>query len=169
MTVRIAIGVGCRLGCSADTIEALVQQALVQQALIQQALIQHALTPQALTRHATRRALTQRALIQQAATAAPAAERPGLFTIRDKIGEPGLTEAASRLRLNLIFLPREALREQAPSVLTRSIRTEQLFGVPSVAEAAALAGAGAGSELVVPRIASQGATCAIARSHKGLA
>jgi len=126
MSTRIAIGVGCRLGCPADAIEALVRQALDR---------------------------------------APTAERLGLFTIRDKTGELGLTEAARRLGLDLIFLTRDALREQAPFVRTRSIRTESLFGVPSVAEAAALAGAGADSVLIVPRIASPGATCAVAGSR----
>jgi cobalt-precorrin 5A hydrolase len=127
MITRIAIGVGCRLGCSADAMEALVRQALDHM---------------------------------------PAAERMGLFTIRDKSGEPGLIEAASRLGLELVSLPREALRDQAPFLQTPSIRTESLFDVPAVAEAAALAGAGAGSVLVVPRIANQNATCAIAAARR---
>jgi len=126
MTNRIAIGVGCRLGCPADAIETLVRQALDQ---------------------------------------APAAHRLGLFTIRDKSGEPGLIQAATRLGLNLIFVERDALREQTASVQTLSPRAERRFGVPSVAEAAALAGAGAGSVLLVPRIDGQGATCAIAGSR----
>lgn len=123
MTGPIAIGVGCRLGCSADTIETLVRQALDQ---------------------------------------APAAHRLGLFTIGDKVGEPGLIEAALRLGLLLVFVDRDTLRDQAASVQTASLRAEIRFGVPSVAEAAALAGAGAGSLLLVPRISAQGATCAIA-------
>nr|WP_294523747.1 cobalamin biosynthesis protein [uncultured Rhodopila sp.] len=101
-------------------------------------------------------------LVRQALEQAPAAERLGLFTIRDKAGEPGLMEAADRLGLDLVFLTRDALLEQAPSVQTSSARVESRFGVPSVAEAAALAGAGAGSVLLVKRIAGQGATCAIA-------
>jgi cobalt-precorrin 5A hydrolase len=126
MSARIAIGVGCRLGCSPDAIEDLVREAL---------------------------------------NRAPAAERLGLFTICDKSEEAGLVEAAGRLKLDLVFLSREALRQQAPFVRTRSLRTERLFGVPSVAEAAALAGAGADPMLIVPRIASQGATCAVALSR----
>jgi cobalt-precorrin 5A hydrolase len=128
MTTPVAVGVGCRGGCSADAIEAIVREAL------------------------------QRV---------PEAEPLGLFTIHDKRGEAGLAEAAGRLHLDLIFLPREALREQAPLVQTRSIRAETLFGVLSVAEAAALAGAGANPELIVARIAGQGATCAVARSQVG--
>lgn len=123
MSSRIAIGVGCRLGCPADAIEALVRQALDR---------------------------------------APDVGRLGIFTIRDKACESGLIEAAVRLELPLVFLPHGALREQAGSVRTRSALAERLFGVPSVAEAAALAGAGAASVLLVPRIAGQGVTCAVA-------
>jgi cobalt-precorrin 5A hydrolase len=119
----IAIGVGCRRGSWADTIETLVRQALAQTS---------------------------------------AADRPGLFTIEDKAQEPGLIEAANRLGLNLTFLPRNALRAQSAKIQTRSSRAESLFGVPAVAEAAALAGAGPNATLIVPRIARQGVTCAIA-------
>ena len=76
-----------------------------------------------------------------------------------------LIEAAERLGLDLVFLSRDVLRQQAPFVRTRSLRTESLFGIPSVAEAAALAGAGADAVLLVPRIAGQGATCAVAGSR----
>jgi cobalt-precorrin 5A hydrolase len=123
MTGQMAIGIGCRKGCSAASIEALVRQAL--------------------DRTST-------------------AERCALFTIADKSGEPGMAEAAERLGLSLVFLSREILREQVPLIQTRSTTTETLFGVPAVAEAAALAGAGPGSVLLVPRIANAGATCAIA-------
>ncbi len=99
-----------------------------------------------------------RPLLAQNAGAAPA----GLFTIADKAGEPGLVEAASRLGLGLTFLTREALRAQAPGVRTRSPRSEAEFGVPSVAEAAALAGAGTNATLIVPRVAAGGVTCAVA-------
>jgi cobalt-precorrin 5A hydrolase len=126
MSPKVAIGVGCRLGCSAEAIEALVRQAL-----------DHA----------------------------PTAKPLGLFTISDKHGDPGLIEAADRLGLALVFLTRDTLREQTPLIQTPSYRTENRFGVASVAEAAALAGAGPGSVLVVPRIASQSATCAVAESR----
>jgi cobalt-precorrin 5A hydrolase len=125
MSARIAIGVGCRLGTSANAIEALVRHALDRTA---------------------------------------PAERLGIFTIRDKSSEPGLITAARRLGLDLIFLTRDALREQAPFIQTPSVRSTTRFGVPSVAEAAALAGAGTGGVLIFPRIVSQGVTCAIAQS-----
>ena len=87
----------------------------------------------------------------------------GLFTIADKRGDPGLAEAANRLGFPLILLPRDELREQAAAVETPSPASLGRFGVPSVAEAAALAGAGIGAVLLVTRIARDGVTCAIAR------
>jgi cobalt-precorrin 5A hydrolase len=88
----------------------------------------------------------------------------GLFTIADKRDEEGLAGAATRLQLPITYLAREALLAHAGKVETPSPLSESLFGVPSVAEAAALAGAGPASVLIVPRIADGGATCAIARA-----
>jgi cobalt-precorrin 5A hydrolase len=47
-------------------------------------------------------------------------------------------------------------------VKTRSARVGRHIGLPSLAETAALAGAGPGGELIVGRLAEGGATCAIA-------
>ena len=97
-TTRIAIGVGCRLGCPASAIETLIRQAL-----------------------------------DHVAASGPTA----VFTIQDKAAEPGLTQAAARLGLGLIALPRDALQAQTARVQTRSERTQRRFGLPSIAEAAA--------------------------------
>jgi len=86
----------------------------------------------------------------------------GIFTLADKGGELGLVDAAGRLGLEIVCLTREALNARADEAQTRSPLAESLFGVPSVAEAAALAGAGPASVLIVRRIAANGATCAIA-------
>ena len=91
------------------------------------------------------------------------ARSAALFTVSDKRDEPGLAAAAATLGLPLAFLGRETLSAAAARCATRSQRVEALFGVPSVAEAAALAGAGPGSRLVVPRLRAGGATCAVAR------
>jgi cobalt-precorrin 5A hydrolase len=121
----IAIGVGCRMGCSAEAIEALVRRALAD---------------------------------------TPRDTQLGIFTIVDKQGESGLSKAAQRLGFDLNYVPREALRSRETDIQNRSPAAERAFGVPSVAEAAALFGAGPGSVLVVPRVAADGATCAIARA-----
>lgn len=86
----------------------------------------------------------------------------GLFTVAGKEQEPALSEAAARLGLPLVYLPRDTLKAFAAGTETRSERVVALFGVPSVAEAAALAGAGAGGTLVLPRIQAEGVTCAVA-------
>jgi cobalt-precorrin 5A hydrolase len=87
---------------------------------------------------------------------------PRLFSFIDKRDEPGLSAAAATLGLELEFLPREALAAAAPRLLTRSAATQRRFGLDSVAEAAALAGAGPEGCLLGPRLAADGATCAIA-------
>jgi cobalt-precorrin 5A hydrolase len=92
-----------------------------------------------------------------------------LFTIEDKRGEPGLGELASALGVELTFLPRQALRDVMPATQTRSARSERLFGVASVAEASALAGAGPYATLLVARLSEDGATCAIAANLSSIA
>lgn len=67
------------------------------------------------------------------------------------------------LELSIKFLPLAALLDRKHDVLTRSPRVEEMTGLGSVAEAAALAGAGPQSVLLAPRTATQSLTCAIAR------
>ncbi len=86
----------------------------------------------------------------------------GLFSVADKRGEPGLAAAAAALGLPLVFLDRSMLQLVAGGARTRSRRVEEMFGLPSVAETAALAGAGRGAVLLVPRLACATATCAVA-------
>lgn len=85
-----------------------------------------------------------------------------LFTIVDKRDDAAIQRAAAALGYELRYLSREALRKVSPKVQTRSAVALARFGVHSVAEAAALAGAGADATLVVPRMSENGATCAIA-------
>jgi cobalt-precorrin 5A hydrolase len=70
--------------------------------------------------------------------------------------------AAKALGLPLVFLSQSALAAAAPRCKTRSERVEGIIGLPSLAEAAAVAGAGLDSRLVLERISRSGATCAIA-------
>ena len=102
--------------------------------------------------------LVERALERVARPGVPAA----LFTVVDKQTEPGIGEAAAALGLALVHLPRAALAAVADRVATRSEKVIELFGVPSIAEGAALAGAGPGGRLVVERMAERGATVAVA-------
>jgi len=88
--------------------------------------------------------------------------RQCLFTHADKQGDAELAAAARSLELELVFLPREALEAMTLRLLTRSAAAQRRFGLPSIAEAAALAGAGPGSRLIGPRRIGEGVTCAVA-------
>jgi cobalt-precorrin 5A hydrolase len=85
-----------------------------------------------------------------------------LYSVARKAQEPGLHEAAKSLGYDLVFLPEPALVAVAARVVTQSARVQAMLGVGSVAEAAALAGGGPQSAIVVARLAADGATCAIA-------
>lgn len=83
---------------------------------------------------------------------------------RDRVNAV-LATVAARRGVGLALLPQAALAAQAEGCVTRSARVIERFGVPSVAEAAALAAAGDGAVLVAPRIVRGGATAAIARGR----
>jgi cobalt-precorrin 5A hydrolase len=87
----------------------------------------------------------------------------GLFTIEAKAGEPALIEAAEKLAIPLKGLAPADLAAASDRAVTRSDRVIAMFGVPSVAETAALVGAGPGSTLVLPRIQAHGVACAVAK------
>ena len=87
-----------------------------------------------------------------------------MFTLAAKADEPGLIEAARILGAELTPLPLAALNAQAERILTPSLAAQARFGAPNIAEAAALAGAGVGGRLLGPRLAADGATCAVALS-----
>jgi len=107
------------------------------------------------------------ALVSRALAAASCAGLPaGLFTHEAKRDEGGLTDAAKALGIPLRFLDSETLRQAAPRAATASARIMTLYGVPSLSEAAALAGAGPSSVLLLARISSQAASCAIAGTRK---
>ncbi|WP_208863943.1 cobalamin biosynthesis protein [Roseomonas gilardii] len=101
------------------------------------------------------------ALLRRAETLAGCrATRLGIPDFRT--GAPGPREAAGRLGLPIQPIPRAALEAEQPRCPTRSGASLRATGLASVAEAAALALAGPGGRLVLPRIASANATCALA-------
>ena len=73
-----------------------------------------------------------------------------------------LQEAARRAELDLILLTLDELRAAAHLCATHSEHSMKQYGIPSVAEAAALAGAGAGARLLVPRITGPNTTASVA-------
>ncbi|UKJ75243.1 cobalamin biosynthesis protein [Azospirillum brasilense] len=81
-----------------------------------------------------------------------------------KRNEAGVADAARLLALPLRFVDDSALAAVQDRVQTCSARVEAAVGVASVAEAAALAAAGPGSTLLLPRRSTPRATCALAIS-----
>ncbi|MEE1930602.1 precorrin-3B C(17)-methyltransferase [Streptomyces sp. TRM 70351] len=86
-----------------------------------------------------------------------------LATVDAKAGEAGLLAAAERLGVPLRTHPAPVLA--AVPVPNPSAAPQAAVGTPSVAEAAALHGAGDGARLVVQKQKSAMATCAVARSR----
>jgi cobalt-precorrin 5A hydrolase len=81
-----------------------------------------------------------------------------------KNGEPGITAAASSIGVPLVMIAQGDLLVAGERATTRSERVIALAGVPSVAEAAALAAGGPAARLIAPRIAVGPVTCALAVS-----
>jgi len=89
---------------------------------------------------------------------------PRIATLAARGAEPGLLALAKARSAELVTIPDEALKGFEAACATRSTRIASLYGVGSVAEAAALAAAGPGGVLVQPRIATARVTCALARA-----
>jgi cobalt-precorrin 5A hydrolase len=187
MMPMLAIGIGCRRSCSGEAIAALVLRALEMTGSPSPARRRRCRDEVEADEPGFRSASTHphppvanqsSTLLRQASkikTDAQSAsfcgtfsrkrEREGapcLFTSQIKASEPGLVEAASILDMELIALPEAELIAAAPRCATRSERVEAVTGLPSLAEAAALAGAGPNSRLLLARISRDGASCAVA-------
>lgn len=106
-------------------------------------------------------ALVERAL---ECAALPPGALDRLATVASIAPLPAVTEAARRLGVAATAVDETMLAEAASGVRTVSQRALVAHGVGSVAEAAALGGAGPGAALILERIASAAVTCAIACS-----
>jgi cobalt-precorrin 5A hydrolase len=85
-----------------------------------------------------------------------------LATSAAKGGEPGIAAAAAALGVPLVLIAQADLEAAGANTVTKSERVHALTGVPSLAEAAALAAGGPAARLMAPRIAVGPATCALA-------
>jgi cobalt-precorrin 5A hydrolase len=79
-----------------------------------------------------------------------------------KAHEPGIIAAAAARGVPLVLIAQSDLEATDSRTLTHSERAMTAMNVHSVAEAAALAGAGPASRLLGPRIAVGPVTCALA-------
>lgn len=87
-----------------------------------------------------------------------------IATSAAKGGEPGIAAAALAIGVPMVLIPPGDLAVAGRRTATRSERVIAAAGVPSVAEAAALAAGGPTARLVLPRIAVGPATCALAET-----
>lgn len=159
----IAIGIGCRRGSSGEAIAGLVRQAL---ALVSPCRLEHNGTVEgscvASPVQAPVGSRSPSSRHNQLVLVGGRRYDATLFTSEEKRAEQGMVAAATALRVPLVFLSHAVLAAAAARCRTRSARVEAMIGLPSLAEAAALAGAGRGSRLVLERISQSGVTCAIA-------
>jgi cobalt-precorrin 5A hydrolase len=79
--------------------------------------------------------------------------------------EPGIQAAAAARGIVLRLITQELLEVANPRTLTRSTHSMAAMNVHSVAEAAALAGAGPNARLIAPRISVGPVTCALAEGE----
>ena len=93
-----------------------------------------------------------------------AVDLKAIATSSAKAAEMGITAAAVQLGIKVMPIPDDQLKAAGMRVATRSDRVLALTGVPSLAEAAALAAAGPSSHLIASRLVVGAATCALARS-----
>lgn len=105
------------------------------------------------------------AAIRAALARAGLAAAPDIIaTIAAKRGEVGIAAAAERFGARLVLVSDAELKAAGAGAATRSPWVLALIGVPSVAEAAALAAAGPAARLICPRLVAGAATCALAAS-----
>ena len=103
-----------------------------------------------------------RAALARAGVAAAALD--AIATMFEKSEEPGIAAAAKKLGVRVVALPQGALEAVSARAATRSARVMAHTGLPSVAETAALAAAGADARLIATRLVVGGAACALAAS-----
>ncbi len=92
----------------------------------------------------------------------PLAKIDLVATSMAKREEKGILEAAAARGVRLIFVPQADLEIASALGATWSARVLALAGVPSVAEAAALAACAPKAKLIQPRIVVGPVTCALA-------
>jgi len=103
-----------------------------------------------------------RAALARAGLASDALD--AVATIAAKHDEAGIETAAANFGVNVVLVSEVDLKAAGDRTETRSERVLAMTGVPSVAEAAALAVAGPSARLISPRLVVGSATCALAAS-----
>jgi cobalamin biosynthesis protein CbiG len=116
-------------------------------------------------------AATIAALVEDVLCAAPPHGQAKIFTIARKAEEEGLRAAAASLGLPIVALDETEFAARQDEFCARgatpSEKTREKTGFASVAEAAALMGAGPSARLILRRRARDGTTCAVAAVLSG--
>jgi cobalt-precorrin 5A hydrolase len=90
----------------------------------------------------------------------------GAIAVPARKADEGAIQQVARLwGLRLLLVSQEALEAAGPHTLTRSVHAQRMLNVPSVAEAAAIAGAGRHARLLAPRVIQGPVTCALAEGE----
>lgn len=135
----VVAGIGCRAGVTAAQVEAALAAALAA------------------------------ASAQGAATRTPALSckftLSSIATPVSKARESAIAAAAAARGVPVTLIAQSALEAANPGTVTHSDHSMSAMNVRSVAEAAALAGAGTNSQLLGPRIVVGPVTCALARAQ----
>jgi cobalt-precorrin 5A hydrolase len=103
------------------------------------------------------------AALQRAAL--PPGSLTRIATLVSLVDHPAVQVASGTLGIPAVAVGDDALAAAAPAMRTVSEKSLAAHGIGSVAEAAALGGAGPGASLLLERIASAAVTCALARSR----
>ena len=96
----------------------------------------------------------------------PLAKIDLMATATSKRAESGIAGAAQARGVRLVFVAPDELEIASAHGATWSARVLALAGVPSVAEAAALAACGPKAKLILPRIVVGPVTCALASAEE---
>jgi cobalt-precorrin 5A hydrolase len=89
-----------------------------------------------------------------------------IATAAAKEHERGIADAAAAFGVPLILVSAADLHAAGARAVTHSMRVMELIGVPSVAEAAALAAGGPTASLLAARITVGPVTCALAETER---
>lgn len=115
-------------------------------------------------RHAARpEAIVALVRLALATAGLPEARLRLVSTAADRVEILPFRQAAAILGVDVLGLSPEALQSVDAHVPTRSARIEAARGIGSLAEAAALSGAGTDSFLILARISDASITCALAQ------
>ncbi|HJM06453.1 MAG TPA: precorrin-3B C(17)-methyltransferase [SAR324 cluster bacterium] len=131
----LVLGVGCERGCSAEELIELAQQVLGDFKI--SGATHPSWAPQCLA---------------------------GIFSLDLKADEPAVHALADHYGVPVRFFSSEELEKETPRLQNPSTAVFQEVGCHGVAEAAALRAAGESGQLLVPKLKSKRATCALAES-----